>query len=130
MSDKWQALQTFWSSFDLEAIDNTILLDEETRQELGIDFPYITYEAAIASFDDPISLSASLWYYGLSWSEISQKANEIYDEIGAGGVKVYYDDGQIWIRRVDGSGFSSRMSDPDKYVRRIVLNIIVEYLSE
>ena len=130
MSDRWQAIQSFWSSFGLEAIDNTILLDEMTRQELGIDYPYITYEAAVSSFGEPTPLTASLWYYSLSWSEISQKADEIYDEIGSGGIKVPYEEGQIWIKRIEGAGFASRMSDPDRYVRRIVLNIIVEFLSE
>ena len=124
--DKWQALQTFWASFDLEAIDNTILLDNETREELGIAFPYITYEASSSDFDEPLALTASLWYHSLSWGEISQKADEIGDALGLGGVKVPYDGGQIWIQR--GTPFAQRMSDPDKYIRRIVLNIVIEFL--
>lgn len=124
--DKWQALQTFWASFDLEAIDNTILLDEETRQELGIDFPYITYEASASSFDEPLALTASLWYHSLSWGAISQKADEIGDALGLGGVKIPYDGGQVWIQR--GTPFAQRLSDPDRYIRRIVLNIVVEFL--
>jgi hypothetical protein len=124
--DKWQALQTFWASFDLEAIDNTILLDNETREELGIAFPYITYEASLSDFDEPLALTASLWYHSLSWGAISQKADEIGNALGLGGVKVPYDGGQIWIQR--GTPFAQRMSDPDKYIRRIVLNIVIEFL--
>ena len=124
--DKWQALQTFWASFDLEAIDNTILLDEETRQELGIDFPYITYEASLSDVDEPLALTASLWYHSLSWGAISQKADEIGDALGLGGVKVPYDGGQLWIQR--GTPFAQRMSDPDRYIRRIVMNIVIEFL--
>lgn len=124
--DKWQALQTFWASFDLEAIDNTILLDEKTRQELGIDFPYITYEASTSDFDEPLALTASLWYHSLSWGAISQKADEIGDALGLGGVKIPYDGGQALIQR--GTPFAQRLSDPDRYIRRIVLNIVVEFL--
>jgi hypothetical protein len=124
--DKWQALQTFWASFDLEAIDNTILLDNETREELGIAFPYITYEASLSDFDEPLALTASLWYHSLSWGAISQKADEIGNALGLGGVKVPYDGGQMWIQR--GTPFSQRMSDPDRYIRRIVLNIVIEFL--
>jgi hypothetical protein len=124
--DKWQALQTFWASFDLEAIDNTILLDNETREELGIAFPYITYEASLSDFDEPLALTASLWYHSLSWGAISQKADELGNALGLGGVKVPYDGGQIWIQR--GTPFAQRMSDPDRYIRRIVLNIVIEFL--
>lgn len=124
--DKWQALQTFWASFDLEAIDNTILLDNDTREELGIDFPYITYEASTSDFDEPLALTASLWYHSLSWGAISQKADEIGDALGLGGVKIPYDGGQVWIQR--GTPFAQRLSDPDRYIRRIVLNIVVEFL--
>ena len=124
--DKWQALQTFWASFDIEAIDNTILLDEETREELGIAFPYITYEASTSDFDEPLALTASIWYHSLSWVAISQKADEIGNALGLGGVKIPYDGGQIWIQR--GTPFAQRMSDPDRYIRRIVLNIVIEFL--
>lgn len=118
MADKWNALQNFWSSFGLPAYDENIVPDNASM-------PYITYEASIGSFNEKITLLASVWYYSTSWAEISQKVNEIENYIG-GGVGVKYNSGRMWVTK--GFVFAQRMSEPgSNLTRRIVLNIEVEF---
>ena len=120
--DKWQALQTFWSSFGLKAYD------ENTVSASAV-MPYITYEAATGAIEDNVLLAASLWYRSTSWADISKKADEIAREIGLGGAVVPYDGGALWIKT--GAPFSQRMSEPnDDGVRRKYLNIQAEFISE
>lgn len=121
--NKAQALQEFWSSFGLTAIDEQSAYDET------IDLPtnYITYEVQTAGFDNEVSLSASLWYYSTSWVDITQKADEIAAYIGYGGKVIAIDGGYIWIKL--GSPFSQRMAVEQENYRRIILNITVDYLT-
>lgn len=118
--DKWQVLQSFWESFGLSAYDET-LVDSDTGK-----MPYITYSASVSGFDAPIALTASLWYYSMSWAAISQKADEIQNAIGEGGVNLPCTGGTVWIKQ--GEPFSERMSDPDARIRRMGLNIMVEFM--
>lgn len=117
--NKAQAIQNFWSGFGLTAHDeNTVPADAE--------LPYITYE--FVDSDDTAYMSASLWYKGTSWGEITEKSEFIERFIGRGGLMVHYDDGAAWIKR--GSPFAQRMqSDSGDNIRRIVLNIAVDYIN-
>lgn len=116
--DKWQAVNKFWNSFDLIAYDENSVPDDAVM-------PYITYNASIGSLNDPLFLSASLWYYTSSWVEISQKAEEISNYIGSG-AGVPYDDGRLWITQ--GTPFAQRMSEPgSNFAKRIVLQINAEF---
>ena len=116
--DKWSALQQFWSGFGLTAYDETTVPD-------GAQLPYITYEARTGDLDEIVALTASLWYRGNSWAEISQKSEQISTEIG-GGKGVRYDGGRLWVTK--GAPFAQRMSEPsDAQIRRIVLQIFAEY---
>lgn len=121
--DKYQVLQTFWSSFGVDAYDENTVPTGEFRPE----FPYITYQAATSDFDHPIMLGASLWYYGTTWSQITTKLSEINAYIGRGGVTLLCDNGAVWIKR--GSPFAQRMNDPDDMIRRIYINIEVEFIT-
>lgn len=118
MADKWTALNTFWNSFGLTAYDeNTVPEDAE--------LPYITYEASVAQLDEKLLVNASLWYISNSWTEISQKAEEISDLIG-GGTGVPYDGGRLWITKE--APFAQRMGEPsNSQIRRIVLQVDAEY---
>lgn len=118
MADKWTALQTLWSGFGLDAYDVNTVPDGATT-------PYITYEASASDFNERVPLTASLWYRDDSWAEISQKAEQISEEIG-GGLGVPYDGGRLWV--VKATPFALRMSEPeDPHMRRIVLQIIAEF---
>ena len=121
--DKAQAIHQFWSSFDLTAIDEQSAYDEK------IDLPdnYITYELQTSNFGDPISLTASLWYYTTSWKDITVKADEIARYIGYGGKIIAVDGGYIWIKL--GTPFAQRMANEQENYRRIILSITVDFLT-
>ena len=115
-----QRLYSFWSSFSLPAYD-------ETSVPSGSGLPYITYETRDGEFGTEVALTASLWYRSSSWEGITQKANEIKQTIGRGGVVLRTDDGALWIKK--GSPFAQRMADSsDDGIRRIVLNISAEFI--
>ena len=118
--DAEQAIHSFWSSFGLTAYDENTVPD-------NADLPRITYSLSKAYFDEPVMLSASLWYKSTSWAEILQKVGQIGYTIGLGGKVLITDDGYIWLKR--GVPFAQRMSDEDDSIRRIYLNIEVEYFT-
>lgn len=121
--DKFQAIQSFWSSFGIPAYDeNTV-----PTGELQPSYPYITYDAVVGNFGEYESLSASIWYYGTSWSAITTKLAEITAKIGRGGIMLPVDGGSLWIKR--GSPFAQRMSDDNEMIRRIFINVVAEFIT-
>lgn len=121
--DKWQAIDAFWNSFGIPAYDeNTVISGSESPQP-----PYITYNAIIGSLSQNLSLSASIWYKGYSWKEISQKANEIAEAIGYGYRLEVVNGGYLYIRK--GQPFAQRMSDPDDTIRRVYVILDAEFLT-
>lgn len=121
--DKAQAIQQFWSSFNLTAID------EQSAYDTTIELPdnYITYELQTANLGDPVALTASLWYRSTSWADITQKADEIAAYIGYGGKVIPISNGYLWIKL--GTPFTQRMAVEDDSIRRIILNINVDFLT-
>ena len=118
--NKIQALHSFWSGFGLPAYDENSVPD-------NAQLPYITYEVTSDSFGNTIAQSASLWYRESSWANITEKEEQIADFITRGGRMVKYDGGSIWIQKA--YPWAQRMAEPsDEMIRRIVLNIQVEYL--
>ena len=120
--DSVQALHNFWSSFGWKAYDENTVPSEEQNPTI----PRITYQVIQSELDNPVTLTASLWDRGYSWENVDTKAQEIYDYIGLGGVLVHFDGGAIWIKRA--ILFSQRMSDENDTIRRVVLQIDVEFL--
>lgn len=118
--DRIQAYDNFWNSFGLNAYDEGSVPDDAK-------LPYITYSAGIDDFDHPMSLTASIWYRSKSWKDITLKAEEISSEISRGGRTVSYDDGVIWIQK--GSPFAQRVRDENDSIRRIFMNIEVEFIN-
>ena len=126
--NKAQALYSFWAGFSIPAIDEQSAYDEGIMKDLGIDYPYISYQSADGEIDAPVTLSADLWYRSTTWADIEAKAAEISEAIGYGGKLVPYDGGKIWIRR--GNPISTRMAADGTFdIRRIHLNITAEFLS-
>lgn len=117
--DKWQAQQEYWESFGLDAYDvNTVPDDAQ--------MPYITYEAVIGSLDGVIPATASVWYRSHSWASISQKQTEMSKTMDR---QIKIDGGYMKVRKSDNE--AQRMSDPESaLIRRIVLNVEIEFLSE
>ena len=125
--DKTQALYVFWASFGIPAIDEISAYDEKVMEDLGIDFPYISFEAAVGEIDSPVALSADLWYRSTSWAGAEAKADQIVRDIGYGGKTVPYTGGMIWITR--GTPAYQRMDAADHSIRRMHININAEFLS-
>ena len=121
--DSAQALHEFWSGFSWKAYDSATV----PSKDLSPSMPRITYEVMEDEFEYPVTLNASLWDRSYAWDDISQKAKEIYEHIGLGGVLISYDDGKIWLKR--GHPFAQRMGDEDDSIRRILLNIEAEYFT-
>lgn len=121
--DKAQSIQAFWESFGLPAYDENIVPDDA-------ELPYITYEAQTDSIGNALAMSASIWYRSMSWEAISKKAEEIAEAI----VKRYppadkIDGGRVYISK--GTPFAQRMADTsDKLIRRMLINITVEFFTE
>ena len=122
--DKEQALHQFWSGFTWTARDESTVPDDAMSRYGG---HYITYNVSTASLDEPVSLSADLWAKDTSWAAITAKAEEISQTITVGGKVVAFDGGYLWICR--GVPFSQRLGDENDTIRRISLNIMVEFLS-
>jgi hypothetical protein len=124
MADKEQALHQFWSGFGWKAYDENTVPDNAMEQLGG---HYITYSVVTAALDEPVPIHANLWMRDTSWEEITQKANAISEAIGIGGVVIPFDSGYLWICR--GTPFSQRLPESDDTIRKIYLNLMVEYLS-
>ena len=122
--DRIQALHQYWSSFGWTAYDaNTV-----PSTDLLPDMPRITYNTEVSEFGDTMSVSISLWDNSYSWEAITKKAEQIFDDIGLGGKLLLFTGGVIWIKR--GSPFYTRMADPDDRIRRIVINVDIEYFKD
>lgn len=113
--NKWQAIQSFWESFDLPTYDENSVPDDATA-------PYITYSAETADFENVILLTGSIWYRSESWEGISLKADEIASSLKK---LIKLDNGYLFITR--GSPFAQRMKDTDETVKRIYINLMCEF---
>ena len=117
--NKHEAYHSFMSSFGLSAYDETSVPD-------SAQLPYITYEMPDDFFGQDCAVTASVWTRSSSWLTISTVSDQIAMAIGRGGKMVPYTGGAFWIRR--GVPWAQRMGDvEDDKVRRIVLNMIVEF---
>ncbi len=119
MKDYAQTLHSFWSAFGLPAYDENTVPDRTA-------FPYITYNVTAAAFNETVTMSASLWYRSTSWKEITDKAEQIRETLEDGGRYIVTNKGALWIKT--GVPFAQRMSDVDDSVRRIYINIEVDYI--
>lgn len=118
---KAQSLHQFWSSFGIPAYSQETVPDKAVM-------PYLTYEVMTDSFEGSLQMVASLWWRSYSWTEISEKAEEIAEHIATmHPPTIEVDGGRLWI--VKGTPFAQRMSDDDDAIRRIVLSIEAEFFT-
>lgn len=123
--DKEAALHQFWSKFTWTAKDENTVPDDAMTLYGG---KYITYNVATAALDAPVPLSGDLWCRDTSWTAITAKAEEIALALPEGdSYLVPFSGGYLRVCR--GSPFTQRMGDSNDTVRRIHINIMVEYLS-
>ena len=118
--DKEQAIHYFWNQF-------TNAYDQGTVPE-DAPYPRITYEVITDEFDVQNVLTASIWDKSSSWAGCTNILHQIESRLGRGGQTLHCDGGAVWIYR--GMPFAQRMTDTDDSIRRIVVNIEVEYLTE
>lgn len=119
--NKSQAIQKFWESFGWDAYDENSVPDDAK-------LPYITYEVGTDSLDSDLYLTASLWDSSFSWKNISLKSEEIEKALKEHGyISLNIDNGYVWFRA--GKPFSSRMGADKDSIKRIALNIVVEFLT-
>lgn len=123
---KEDALQYFMSHLGLTAYqENAVPTGDEYRPA----YPYLTYEVQTDSWGAPVPLAVSLWYRSTSWVAANAMANHIANTITRGGVTIPCDGGMLWITM--GVPFARSMGDDsDNMIKRKVLNIMVEYLTE
>lgn len=121
MSNKWQTLDDFWNGFGIPAYDENSVPDEAQM-------PYITYNAVVSNFENPITLLASIWYRETSWKNISNLADRIAQYIGSSYRAIKIDGGYIVLTL--GSPFAQRMADEDDSVRRMYLMVDTEFYTE
>lgn len=119
--DKVETIHAFWAGFGWEAYDEGTVPDDAG-------YPRITYNIATDELGNPIAMWASLWDRNTSWSRIDQKVEEIAVAIKTmNPPAIKFDDGRVFITK--GVPFAQRMVDEDDMVRRVYLNITVEYFS-
>ena len=116
--NKEQAIQDFWEGFGWDVFDENTVPDRAS-------FPRLTYSLATSDFGTPVLVSASLWDRSTSWKNVTEMADVIDKALGLRGAIISSDDGPIRIKR--GNPFAQRMADEDDAIRRIYLNIEVEY---
>ena len=117
--NKMEAIHSFWAGFGIGAYSETSVPDEA-------ELPYITYDMASDDFNNAITQTASIWYRDTSWEAITLKEMQIADVIGRGGIMVSYDRGAAWI--VKANPWAQRMEDEDDSLRRIILNVKIEFI--
>ena len=134
--DKWQAQHKFWNSFGVPAY-------EEHSVPEDAPFPRITYESATSTFENLVSITASIWTRSASWENADVLANNIEFYIQHQGQRFQYGFAEMYIpvcMPIDGgylriyigdTTFAQRMDDPaDDQIKRIILNVTFEYMTK
>lgn len=122
--DKWQAQDHFWNSFGIPAYDQNTEFTSGDQPS----YPHITYEAQAGILEQPLALSASIWYRSGSWKEVSQKADEILKAIKGGRV-MSIDNGYLWFMVPDRTPFAQRVASGDDAIKRILISVEAECLT-
>lgn len=134
--DKWEAQHYFWSSFGTDAYEEHSVPDKAK-------FPRITYEAATSTFENIVSITASIWTRSTSWASADSIADAIEFYLKNQGRKVTINSKEIAIPLcipIDGgylrvfigdTTFAQKMDDPeDDQIKRIVLNVQMEFMTD
>lgn len=118
---KEQVLNNFWNGFGVSAYDENTVPDDAT-------LPRITYEMRTDNFGHPVLLVGSIWDRSKSWASVTGIKDQIAEALARGGMNLPYEGGTMWVKR--STPFAQRMGDTDDSIRRILINIEVEFTSE
>lgn len=121
MMDRYEAQYNFWSSFGVPAYEVNSVPDLDR-----VTFPYITYEAAAAMFDNDVQLNASIWTRTTSWLQADTLSDAIETALKDGGQILHYTGGTIWITA--DNTFAQNMGDPDDdRIKRKLLSVVLHF---
>ena len=124
--DKTTGLYYFWSLFDWPALDEMGDYDDKDKEDLNITDRYIMYEVQTGDYTGPVALTASLYHRSSSYETLARKAEQIEQYIGNGKL-ITLDDGYLWVKRRN--PFAQHMESENRDWRRIVLNIVADFLT-
>lgn len=117
--DKWSAQKVYWSSFGLPAYEELTVPDDAQ-------IPYIAYQAVNGQLDGVITVSASIYYKGMSWSKIIEEVNHIEKFADR---QIMFDGGIMKVRKPL-RDFAQPISETsDSKIRRMLLTVEIEFLS-
>lgn len=121
--DKQQAMQAFYQGFGLPAYE-----ESDVPDDADLKTGYITYQKMEGEFEEPVFPSCSLWHRNPSWKMLESVKNNINDTLKNGGLIIPIESGRVWIQR--GSPFAQTVSEDDNSIRRYLINLAVEFLTE
>lgn len=91
-------------------------------------YPYIAYQVLADDMGHPVYPTASIYDKSTSWKRIDEVANMISEHIQTMNT-IKLDDGRMFITK--GSPFAQhQLESEDLNIRRIILNIGVEFFTE
>ena len=132
--NKQQAYNAFWGSFGVLAFEENSVPDDRVIQDLiksgvaAAKYPYITYQVITDNLSGAVYPTASIYDKSSSWERVDTLSNAISNRIQAMNT-IELDDGRMFITK--GSPFAQHMGDDeDLTIKRIVLNIAVQFLTE
>ena len=132
--NKQQAYKAFWSSFGVLAFEENSVPDDKTIAELissGVaeaKYPYIAYQVLIDDLGNAVFPTASIYDRSTSWERSDTLANTISERIEDMGT-LALDEGRMFITK--GSPFAQhQLEDRDLSIRRIILNLGVEFFTK
>lgn len=116
---KSKALNAFFNRFGTAYPSTAVPMD--------VEFPYITYENNIGNVGETRSCNMTLWYHTDSEAIPNNKADEIADVIGLGGLILSVDNGAIWVKR--GTPWCQSINDAnDSSIKGRLLTLELEYM--
>lgn len=120
--DRWEAQYNFWSAFGVPAYEENSVPDLDC-----LTFPYITYKASASGFDEPVTITASIWDRGTSWQRADTLADSIEHNIRTRNPSAY-DNGMYRIY-IGNTPFAQNMGDPgDDQIKRKLLTVVFEFM--
>lgn len=132
--NKQQAYKAFWGSFGVLAFEENSVPEDDVIQELikggaaASKYPYITYQVLIDDLGQPVYPTASIYDKSTSWEKADTLTNAISARIQKMNT-IKLDSGRMFITK--GSPFGQHMDEEgDKSIRRVVLNLTVEFFTE
>lgn len=120
MKETARALYEFWSRFGIPAYPEYSIPDDA-------DLPYITYEVKRPIWSEMSSYTARVWYRDTSFVAITEKVDEIAQEIGDG-VRVPMEDGNMWIFMEDEFVQMQPLEDDSQDIKVAYLSMIIHVI--